>query len=136
MYQCPCAAEASKCSPCGAIEEAPREACNCAPKPNCPPCALASAMKKLHGAAAKEAKLDAQMSLKLFKETEIEAKLFQQAEKYAKSAFEEEENARKFATEMQQHASKAQIARNKMQRVPYFLLSNTLGLLPGKATRP
>jgi len=41
-------------------------------------------MKKLHSAAAKEAKSDAEMSIKLFKETEIEAKLFKQAEKYAK----------------------------------------------------
>ena len=51
---CPCAAEASKCTPCGALEITTVPACACAPKPNCPPCALASAMKKIHANAAKD----------------------------------------------------------------------------------
>ncbi len=54
LEDCPCAAEASRCAPCGALEVTTIPACACAPKPNCPPCALAAAMKKLHGAAAKD----------------------------------------------------------------------------------
>ena len=74
-------------------------------------------MKKIHGNAAKDAKITAQLSLKLEKEADVEAKLFKEAEKYAKIIENEEEAAKKFAQEMQDHASKAQIARNKMLRV-------------------
>ncbi len=56
--ECPCAAEASRCAPCGALEVTTIPACPCAPTPVCPPCALASAMKKLHGAAAKDVRIE------------------------------------------------------------------------------
>lgn len=92
--------------------------CPCASgHPVCPPCIVAKAVKQIHEIAENQAKSDAKTQDVLSKESELQSKLFKQAEKYALEASVEEKKAREAALALQEASSKAQIARNKMMRV-------------------
>lgn len=94
--------------------------CPCAAgKPVCPPCIVAKAVKQIHEIAENQAKSDAKTQDVLSKESELQSKLFKQAEKYALEASIEEKKAREAALALQEASSKAQIARNKMMRVRF-----------------
>ncbi len=92
----------------------------CACAPGCPPCASpAKDMRYVHEQAANIAQQDGQYQETLAKQSELQAKLFILAQKYAKDTLSEENNARKLSVELQESTSRAQIARNKMQRAVF-----------------
>lgn len=74
-------------------------------------------MKKLHGQAVKKAEDQIDLQTRLSEVSELEAKLYKQAEKYAGVAKQEEESAKDAAKNMQLATSRAQIARGKLNKI-------------------
>ena len=80
--------------------------CPCAPA--CPACPSPSKdMRAVHEQAASVAQQDGQYQETLARQSELQAKLFILAQKYAKDTLSEENNARKLSVELQESTSRA-----------------------------
>ena len=97
------------------------------PQPTCPNCIMGKILKSYHEKSATIAKRDAVTQGKLATESLLEKKLFEQAQVYAGEAAAEEKQAKEASIQLQEHANKAALARQKMIRTENQVLQSLKG---------